>query len=339
MYRLFFLALLLPALATAEEAWNTGWRLSIDNDLWTGRSTDRDYTGGIGLTLSGARAARYPVSIDGWRAGLDRLLGFSGLNAQAENLQFHSQQYGMMLFTPEDIDSSEPLYNDRPYASLFFLSNSAFTVLPDRATAYVSRLTVGFLGLDLAENVQGFLHDMTDSDVPNGWSNQVSAGGEPTAMLSYAVQNRLYASKRQQLKLSYEANAGFITDVNAGISWRWGRIHTPWWQFNPSQSKYIQQSMPVFGGPQSAGEMFVWAGARLNARLYNAFLQGQFRDSKVTISRQDMQWLVAEYWLGASLALGRKNRASVFLRGHSDEFRGENARHAAWVGLVFSRAY
>lgn len=229
-----------------NEKYNSGWRFNMDNDLLTGQTTDRDYTGGIALTLSGKRAQQNPVSIDLWRAGIDQLLNFKALYQSSNYQSFHSQQFGMTLFTPDNIDSSSPIYDDRPYASLFFISNSEFTVLPEKNTAYVSRLTLGFLGLDLAEDVQGFLHKITDSDVPNGWSNQVSAGGEPTAMQTYSIQKNLHASSTQQLKIEYEANLGFITDVNAGLSWRWGQLHSSWWSFNPYQSKYIQQSMPVF---------------------------------------------------------------------------------------------
>ncbi len=32
-------------------------------------------------------------------------------------------------------------------------------------------------------------------------------------------------------------NLEFITDANAGVSWRWGRIRSPWWAYNPYQSK------------------------------------------------------------------------------------------------------
>ena len=99
--------------------------------------------------------------------------------------------------------------------------------------------------------MQNGLDSIRDSDLPNGWQNQVSSGGEPTAMLTYGVQNNLFSSNRQQIKLDYEANLGFITDVNTGVSWRWGRIHSPWWAFNPYQSKYMQQSMPVFSSDKS----------------------------------------------------------------------------------------
>ena len=195
--------------------------------------------------------------------------------------------------------------------------------------------------LGLAEDVQSFFHDITNSDVPNGWQNQISSGGEPTVLLTYAMQNKLYSSSNHQIKTEYEGNLGFITDVNAGISWRWGRINSSWWEFNPYQSKYMQQSMPVFSSnpADKKDEFYFWAGGRLNLRLYNALLQGQFRNSEVTVSSDDLERLVAEYWFGLTREFAKKYYASIFVRGHSNEFKGANARSAAWVGLVFSRAY
>jgi len=326
---------------SAEELYNSGWRLNVDNDLWTGMAVDRDYTGGIAITLSGKRVQQYPVSIDSWRDGIDRLLNFDRLYHSTDDLSFHSQQFGMTLFTPDDIESAAPVYDDRPYASLFFMSNTEFTVVAAENTAYVSRLTLGFLGLDLAEDIQTLLHGITGSQVPEGWQNQISSGGEPTAMLTYAVQKNLHSASNQQIKVEYEGNLGFITDINAGVSWRWGRIYSPWWSFNPYQSKYIQQSMPVFssGSVEGADEFYIWAGGRLNIRLYNALLEGQFRESEVTISSDDMQRLVAEYWFGVTKTLVKEYSASVFLRGNTDEYRGANARSETWVGLVLSRAY
>jgi len=343
MYRCVLPALLCFAPAFAgeygNESYNSGWQVNADNDLLTGQSTDRDYTGGIAVTLSGKRVQQYPLSIDSWRAGVDGLINFPRLYRWSDFMAFHSQQYGMALFTPDDIDSASPVYDDRPYASLFFMSNTEFTVVPEKNRAYVSILSIGVLGLGLAEGVQRRLHGTTDSTVPGGWQNQVSAGGEPTAMLTYGVQDKLYASGQQQLKLEYEGNLGYVTDVNIGFSWRWGRINSPWWTFNPYQAKYMQQSMPVFSGDSANTEFYLWAGSRLNLRVYNVLLQGQFRHSEVTVSSADMQRLVAEYWFGASSKFAGKFTASIFLRGHTDEFKGQNARSAAWIGLVLSCAY
>ena len=343
-YLLYFLAFVNPSSVLAaeygNEKYNSGWQFNIDNDGPV-EQTDRDYTGGFSFTLSGKRVQEYLVTIDPLRARIDELLGFSSLYQSSDYMAFHSQQYGMTLFTPEDIESTVPIYDDRPYASLIFMSNTEFTVVPQRNRAYVSILTIGFLGLEMAEGIQRILHEVTDSDNPNGWQYQVSAGGEPTAMLTYGVQENLYTSSSQQLKLEYEGNLGFITDVNAGVSWRWGRINSPWWAFNPYQSKYMEQSMPIFSsdGTKGRNEFYLWAGARLNLRIYNALLQGQFRHSEVTVSSDDLEHLVAEYWLGVTKEFASKYSASLFVRAHSDEFDGPNARHAAWAGMVFSVAY
>jgi hypothetical protein len=52
-----------------------------------------------------------------------------------------------------------------------------------------------------------------------------------------------------------------------------------------------------------------------------------------------MERLVAEYWFGATMEFTKKYYASFFIRGHTEEFKGPNARSAAWAGIVFSRAY
>ena len=68
-------------------------------------------------------------------------------------------------------------------------------------------------------------------------------------------------------------------------------------------------------------------------------MQGQFRHSEVTVSSEDLERLVAEYWFGVTGEFVKKYYASIFIRGHTDEFKGPNARSAMWVGLVLSRAY
>lgn len=337
---LCFSSVFVSAAEFGDEKYNSGWQVITDNDGLV-EQTDRDYTGGLSLTLSGKRVQDYLVSIDVLRAGVDELIRFPRLYQSSDYMRFHSQQYGLALFTPFDIEDTAPIYDDRPYGSLIYMSNTEFTVVPEKDRAYVSILSIGFLGLDVAEDIQRGLHDLTGSDVPNGWQYQVSSGGEPTALLTYGVQNNLYSSNRQQLKFEYEGNLGYITDVNAGLSWRWGRINSPWWAFNSYQAKYMQQSMPIFSsnGSESKDEFYLWAGGRLNLRIYNALLQGQFRHSEVTVSSEDMERLVAEYWFGVTREFAKKYYASLFLRGHTHEFKGANARSAAWIGLVFSRAY
>ncbi|MGD8933160.1 MAG: DUF2219 family protein, partial [Gammaproteobacteria bacterium] len=248
----FFLLLMLVSQYAfgMEEKYNSGWQLNLDNDILA--ESDRDYTGGIAVTLSGRRAQEYLFSLAVVHNWLDDFLGISHIYADRAHYQLHSVQYGAMLFTPGDITDAEPIFDDRPYGSLFYISNTELTVTPAHDKAWLSTLTLGFLGLDAAEYIQKAIHAVTDSDVANGWSSQISAGGEPTLMYTLSVQdNQIKASDssiRHELKTSCEANVGFSTDVNASLIWRWGRINTPWWSFNPQHSEYIQLGAPLAQG-------------------------------------------------------------------------------------------
>jgi hypothetical protein len=341
---LLLLALILISRAAyaLEERYNTGWRLNLDNDILA--ESDRDYTGGIALTLSGRRAQDYLISLEGVRNWLDDLLRVSRLYDDQSYFQLHSLQYGAMLFTPEDITDPAPIFDDRPYGSLFYLSNTELTVLPASDQAWMSTLTFGFLGLRAAEDIQRLIHALTDSDVANGWDNQISAGGEPTLMYTLSNQRNhidsASAARRHQFKTVYEANAGFSTDVNASLSWRWGRIDTPWWSFNPQHAEYIQLGAPV-SARESSGrrELYLWAGAGIKYRFYSALFQGQFRESIVTISSDQLEKLLGQIWLGATWEFADNIRGSLFYRASSKEFNGPNAHYPVWAGLIISRAY
>jgi len=106
------------------ETHNSGWAFYLDNDVLTSGSRDQDYTGGFAVTFSGARVLEYPISIDGWLAGLDRFSRFRNVYADRDHFQRHSFEFGTTLFTPADISVAAPIPGDHPYASLFFITNT-----------------------------------------------------------------------------------------------------------------------------------------------------------------------------------------------------------------------
>ena len=326
-----------------EEKYNSGWLLNLDNDILAER--DRDYTGGIALTLSGRRAQEYLVSLESTRNWLDDLLGIDKLYTDQARFQLHSVQYGAMLFTPEDTADPAPIFDDRPYGSLFYISNTELTVVPSADKAYLSTLTLGFLGLGAAEYIQKAIHVVTDSDIANGWDNQISSGGEPALMVTLSAQNNhidtVNTATLHEFKTTYEANVGFSTDVNASLSWRWGRINTPWWSFNPQHSEYIQLGTPVISGSRQAdkGELYLWAGTTVKYRFYSSLMQGQFRDSVVTLSNDEVEKLIAQIWLGATWEFAENVRGSFYYRASTREFKGPNAHYPVWAGFIISRAY
>ncbi len=334
-----------PISATKEEKHNTGWAFYLDNDALTTGRRDEDYTGGFTFTFSGARATKYPISLQRVLHSTDKFFRFTKAYQGKDYFQRHSFEFGLTLFTPADISTPDPIFDDHPYASLFFIANTQQTIVPELDVAYRSVFTLGILGLPLAGDIQKGLHDLIGSEEPMGWDNQISEGGEPTA--KYTVSRQQTHSRRyrpsgfgHEFKTSIEGNIGFSTDATFGLSLRWGRINTPWWSFNPHQTDYINLGSPVVGTSVAGRrrELFLWVGGTLKYRLYNAILQGQFRDSVVTFDRSELESVIGEAWIGVTAEFKGQYRFSLFLRARTEEIKGPNARRPVWAGIILAKA-
>lgn len=346
-------ATLLPATAAGDEPgplvpepWDTGWAFYVDNDaLLIGR--DQQYTGGFALTLSGRRAAEYRWSLDPVLGRLNAWSGMGALGAEAPHLQHHGMHIGVAGFTPEDIGETAPIGDDRPYASLLFLSNTRQRVLPRRRVAYQSSLIVGLLGTNVVRQIQNSIHtSFGDRTEARGWDHQISDGGEPTATYVAARYETIAWHQRPgagdyQVQTSLGATAGFATQAGAGISARWGRFSTPWWAFVPDYAEYISLGTPI-SGHVAAGigdELFVWGGLNLRYSFYNALLEGQFRDSEVTYDRDELRSELAEASLGLTVGIGEGTYVTLAVRARTPELRDADAALPVWGSLVFSRTY
>lgn len=321
-----------------QEPDNSGWSLHMDNDLFTPRKHDRDYTGGLSLTLAGRRISSWPVSLDPALTQVNRWLGID----DPEVTHLHSLQVGIAAFSPEDISNPELNRNDRPYASLLYLANSQVQLLDER-TAIQTTFTVGVLGSPAAEYLQKGIHNLTQSDPPQGWRHQIARGGEPTLRYTYAYQRLMYQQPGQlEIKHSSEGSAGFLTEANSAVSLRWGRIKTPWWSFTPDRSEYFAQ--PTIGLPTGNGvghrEIYLWAGAKIRVRAYNAFLQGQFRDSALSYNASEVRPVLLESWLGLTRQLSEHYRLSWVWRYQSSELKeGHGDRDLVWGSFIVNRDF
>jgi hypothetical protein len=313
-----------------------GVRLQLDNDLFAGGERDRDYTGGFALTISGEEARNGLLSLDPLLATIDRLLP-----ATADARIYHARQIGLMAFTPADTITSEVQPDDRPYASLLFVSNGRMRVDADDRGAWYSSLTIGFLGLSIAEDLHNTVHKLVGSEEPHGYDYQISKGGEPTAKYTVARQNLWIAnpSGNFDVKTTVQGSVGYLTEASAAISMRIGRFDTPWWSFAPELSDYIAAPVPL----QSRGsqpELYFFAGARVTARAYNAFLQGQFRDSAVTYSYGETEPVVASAWIGVVTHIFEQTQLSYTLNYQTAELsEGKGARDALWGGVQLAHSF
>ena len=330
-----------------NEKENTGWALYMDNDvLVSGGNIDQDYTGGISVALSGQRATKYMLSIDSWRKTLSRWLRLDKLYKKKPHFNLHSFGFGFTLFTPSDLSTPEPIFDDHPYASYFFISNSNIAVVPEDDMVYQSMLSIGFLGLKLAEDVQKSMHKVLSAVEPMGWDNQISSGGELTGKYTFAAQkilNRRQGSEyaHNEFKLTAEGSLGFVTNASVGFNWRWGRLTTPWWSFTPHLSDYINMGVPMVSKTEKthSPEFYVWLIGNYQLHLYNALFQGQFRDSAVTFDDDELERTITELSVGVTREFPNDIRISLFYRQRSAALKLEGARDPKWGGITISQSF
>lgn len=319
-----------------------GTSIQIDNDLFSGLRRDRDYSFGAAITFGTPRSNPFASAIDSMRDDLDDLLP-AGSTGGSPALR--STQVGVIGMTPDNLKLSEAQPDDRPYADLLYLTTSQVNVSEYKNRAHYSSFTVGILGLGIGKSLQKGVHEVVGGDDPRGWDHQVSDGGEPTARFVHAEQwllgaNEPNVTNGKETKLTLAGSAGFLTEASAAVSTRFGRIHTPWWGFNPELADYtVAPVAPAAITATSPDEFYAFFGARLKVRAYNALLQGQFRSSDVRIASDDIARFQAEAWAGVA-STWSDWRLSYTLRVASKEISsGPAARALVWASVNVERAF
>lgn len=315
----------------------SSWAFAFDNDLLVPGHRDQDYTYGLNFTQTGESARAAGFSLNKSLVAIDGLIGFN--HSSLSTQETFSREIGAFGFTPEDITVSEANLNDRPYASLVYLSSSREQVDLVDNIAWKSTLTIGALGLNLVGELQNVAHQGTNGKAAQGWNNQISDGGELTGRYVIARQKYFDSfSENVEVKSTVQASVGYLTEASWSLSMRTGRIHSPWSSFNPELASYGEKSS-YSSNAKSVSERYFWAGVAVKARAYNAFLQGQFRDSAVTYEHHQLNPVLVEAWAGYTFAFKQGYRISYVLRGHSSEIEeGAGDRNLLWGGIIIARS-
>lgn len=324
----------------------------MENDLFqpSGRNEDRNYTGGFGFQFSGSfvRKAR----LDAPLRGLDSLTRVSKKHDAWERRFYTLLVFGTG-FTPDDLNTAEPVRDDRPYASVLGASVRRLSVNDETFDeAWSSELALGVLGLPVARNVQTTLHrrlrDRSGEETPYdplGWHNQISNGGEPTALYRVGYERRLLGDasdpntrKHFQVTGGVSGSVGYYTNVNALTNMRLGWFTSDFWEFTPGAMTVATQNLGTGRRrAKPAWEFFVFAGARPRLNLYNALLQGQFRDSvhTVDIRRGTLEW---DLGVAAYIPVLRLQVTWNAMAGRTSEFKGGPSRTHTWGSIVATYA-
>lgn len=311
------------------------WAFAFDNDILVPGSRDQDYTYGMNITYSGSQAGKHWASLHNSLDWLNSKLDIDGL-AQP-GVSSYKIEYGLFGFTPEDISIATTNQDDRPYASLVYVSSTRESYQPLKNVSWQSTLTLGIMGLDIVGDLQNEVHSMFDGDQARGWDNQISNGGELTARYSLSRQSLIYKSGQgTEIKNTLQGSVGYITEASWSMSLRSGKILSPWVSFNPELTSYGEKSIP--NTISRVSEHYFWTGVSVKYRAYNAFLEGQFKDSALTYDDNEINRGIAEAWLGYTAALSNGYSFTYSIRGHTSEInRGIGDRSVIWGGILISR--
>lgn len=309
------------------------WAFAFDNDILAPGHRDQDYTYGVNWTYSGANAKNAVISL---KEPLSAISDVVSILPQRSSLHDnYSHEFGFFGFTPK---GNVFKADDRPYASLIYFSSSIEQLDLANNIAWKSSLTLGVLGLGFVGNLQNSVHSSVGIAEAQDWNTQVSDGGEMTGRYVIARQHYIEGlSDSFEVKSTLQASVGYLTETSWSLSIREGKVLSPWASFNPELTSYGEKST-YSSNADAANEHYFWAGVTLKARLYNVFLQGQFRDSTHTYSQDDLRPMMAEAWAGYTFAFKNGYRVSYVLRGQTSEIKqGSGDRNLIWGGLVLSK--
>ncbi|MBS0547394.1 MAG: lipid A deacylase LpxR family protein [Proteobacteria bacterium] len=164
--------------------------IQVENDVFNriGRS-DRDYTNGIRLGWLSPALPELPTGV----ANLLNFPTFFGEGPVSSVTRRVGLSIGQNLYTPQDTDSSAPIFNDRPYAAWLYASvalqqiykrNNPETGKDDPVRLDTIALDVGLVGPAAGgEFVQNNFHKLIGVETANGWANQLH--NEPTFGLTF----------------------------------------------------------------------------------------------------------------------------------------------------------
>ncbi len=308
-----------PAAPGEARRWDGAVSLALDNDIFA--STDKHYTNGVRLAvmLPPTRALRDQAAAFGRAVDWGIVLG-------------------QQIFTPEDLEASTPVEDDRPYAGWLYAGivlrlrgGDAWSAPGGRPVLDTFELDVGAVGeWSLADATQRFVHDALGADEPAGWEHQVRAG--PALQLSWLRQVRLL---RAWLPLGLELDLTPHVGVAAGtvlVQARAGATLRLGWElptdFGGFEDDVLALPLPLGPGPRDPPGIGAWVLARVDARasILDVLLENSpFEDDGHRVRREP---LVGAVELGFMVSFYERVMVGYTHTIRSPEFRGQGGPDA-----------
>jgi len=316
---------------TVASAQDRGVGIYIDQDMFVPIfDEDRDYTMGMAVEFFWTKDKDLPF--DGL---IEEVAGWVGIDENEKNI-FYSLMLGSIAFTPDDLSNSLPILNDRPYSSLIYMTNKR--VHADGKKALAAEVMLGVIGTDFAKGVQTQIHEwyrsLNSSNQPVdplGWDHQISDGGELTMRIrltNATLHSNLSKTGVYDVSTSYGFSLGFQTNARVSLTARAGNIQSAFWTtpFDPVKRGNFVPTRANRG-------WYFWSAFRIHAVLYDALLQGQFRDSDVEYAADQIEPLVYDGGIGFTWTFD-KSQITLSANAKSPDLKFVS-RHQVWGGVHY----
>lgn len=215
----FTALMLFPALTFGHQSADEKgplFQLELANDMIL--SSDNQFTNGVGLHLHSARAA----SLEDTRGtpAFGRFVASPFLPDSAALTYRESWVLGQTIQTPDNIETSDLILNDVPYAGALTWSNNYYAF--NNTEFYGVQWLFGWVGPDShADATQKAVHSLIGGDNPRGWSNQLES--EPLLNVQYSVRRKFFDSSWLDASVSGDLALGnWITYAQTGFEFRFG---------------------------------------------------------------------------------------------------------------------
>lgn len=176
--------------------------LTWENDVLLQK--DSNYTNGIGVTWTTADVAT--LANGNFFKKVARAFRFLPAFGVNDRGKYVTARFGQEMYTPEDISDPDPPPGEQPYAGVLFFDGGMHSMGPRSLHDWILR--VGVVGpASGAEQVQRFIHEITNSPMPQGWDTQLS--NEFLLNVDYVYRYRLHRD-------AGPSGFGYDSSVNVG---------------------------------------------------------------------------------------------------------------------------
>ena len=339
---LLFLSLFLSWAVRADRDQREEWTLNlyVENDLFS--ETDQDYTSGIQLSWVSPDISDYVESeeLPAWVRRLNQSLTF--FHQSHEGLKRNvTMTFGQQIYTPEDLNETNLIEDDRPYAAWLFLGLGYQTRAQDQLDTLEVQLGIVGPGA-YGQEAQDFIHDLRGFEKFKGWDNQLR--NEPGIVATWE-------HKQKWKRINPETRFGYDAITHTGLSL--GNVST---HLNAGAEVRIGWALPDdFGtsairpGGQNSTPDSTWdprfigekkwglhAFASFDIRLvgYDIFLDGNSFKNSHSVTKESV---VADAAVGIAYIVGggRLSYAQIF---RTKEFSGQDSARS-YGSLSFSYTF